>query len=56
MPWQIVNNEFNKKFYVINKYTGRIIGTHNTYDKALKQLRLLYLFTNDYKRIKQRYN
>lgn len=40
MPWQILKE--GNKFVVRNEITGRLIGTHTTYDKALKQLRLLY--------------
>ena len=40
MPWSIF--EEGDKYTVRNKDTGRLIGTHDTYDKALRQLRLLY--------------
>lgn len=40
MPYKIEKQ--GRKFVVINKDTGKIKGTHDTKEKAVAQLRLLY--------------
>jgi len=40
MPWDI--SKEGSKYVVRNQETGRLIGTHTTKEKAVKQLRLLY--------------
>ena len=40
MPYKISRKQ--NKWSVINKETGQTKGTHTTYKKALKQMRLLY--------------
>lgn len=40
MPYKIIKK--NNKFVVINETTGAKRGTHDSYDKAVAQMRLLY--------------
>lgn len=44
MPFEIIKK--NNKFLVVNKDTGALRGTHNTREKAVAQLRLLYYLLN----------
>uniref|UniRef100_A0A6M3Y5V3 Uncharacterized protein n=1 Tax=viral metagenome TaxID=1070528 RepID=A0A6M3Y5V3_9ZZZZ len=41
MPYNIIKKQ-KDKYVVVNKETGDVKGTHNTYEKAVKQMRLLY--------------
>jgi hypothetical protein len=41
MPYQIKSN--GKNFQVVNKDTGKVKGTHASKEKAVKQMRLLYM-------------
>lgn len=40
MPYQI--KKVKDKWIVVNKETGKLKGTHDTYKKAVAQMRLLY--------------
>jgi hypothetical protein len=44
MPWHILKE--GNRYVVRNQITGRLIGTHKTKEKAIKQLRLLYYLVN----------
>jgi hypothetical protein len=41
MPYKVVKH--GSKYVVINKQTGHIKGTHSSKEKAIKQMRLLYM-------------
>lgn len=40
MPYEIKKK--GNKYLTVNKDTGKVKGTHDTYKKALTQMRLLY--------------
>lgn len=41
MPYKILKR--GSKYVVVNKETGKVKGTHATRQKAVKQMRLLYM-------------
>lgn len=47
MPHKVIKKD--GKWVVVNKETGKVKGTHETKDKALAQMRLLYALENGYK-------
>ncbi len=45
MPWDIKRQ--GNKWATYNTDTGKVNGLHDTREKAIKQLRLLYMWKND---------
>jgi len=47
MPYKVEKRD--SKWVVINKETGKVKGTHDTEEKAKRQLRLLYGIENGWR-------
>lgn len=52
MPYKIVKR--GSKYLTVNKQTGKVKGTHSSKQKAIKQMKLLYMIESGKKPTKSK--